>query len=78
MPYVKHAFETKNFRRMYTAEELDYDAWLARNQCPENDRICQTLVWLPQHVLLADRAAMDRIADAVAKLHAHADKLAKA
>ncbi len=22
MPYVKHAFETKNFRRMYTAEEL--------------------------------------------------------
>ncbi len=78
MPYVKHAFQTKNFRRMYTAEELDYDAWLTRSQCPENDRLCQEIVWLPQNLLLADRAAMDDIADAIAKIRANAEKLAKA
>jgi hypothetical protein len=30
MPYVKQAFQTKNFRRMYAPSELDYGAWLER------------------------------------------------
>lgn len=78
MPFVRHAFQTKNFRRMYTEQELDYGAWAARNQCPENDRLCSEMVWLAQNLLLADRAAMDDIADAIAKISAHAEQLAKA
>ncbi len=78
MAYVKHAFQTKNFRRMYTEEELNYDAWMARSECPENDRLCEEMIWLYQNLLLADRAAMDDIANAIAKIHANAEKLAKA
>ena len=78
MAYVKHAFSTKNFRRMYAPAELDYAAWLERSQCPENDRLCEEAVWLSQNLLLADRAAMDDIANAIAKIHAGAEKLAKA
>ena len=78
MPFVRHAFQTKNFRRMYTEQELDYGAWMARNQCPENDRLCGEMVWLAQNLLLADRAAMDDIANAIAKISAHAERLAKA
>ena len=78
MAYVKHAFQTKNFRRMYTAEELNYDAWMARSECPENDRLCRDIIWLSQKLLLSDRAAMDDIANAITKIHAHAEKLAKA
>lgn len=77
MAYVKQAFQTKNFKRMYTAEELNYDTWMANNQCQENDRLCQDIVWLPQHLLLAERAAMDDIANAITKIHANAEKLAK-
>lgn len=75
MPFVQHAFQTKNFRRMYAAEELNYAAWLARTRCPENDCLCREMVWLPQNLLLAERSAMDDIANAIEKIHAHADKL---
>jgi dTDP-4-amino-4,6-dideoxygalactose transaminase len=78
MPYVRHAFQTKNFRRMYAEAELDYEAWMARNACPENDRLCGEMVWLPQNLLLSDRAPIDDIADAIARISANADRLAKA
>ena len=75
--YVKQAFSTKNFRRMYAAADLDYAAWLERTRCPENDLLCQEAVWLSQNLLLAEKADMDDIADAIAKIHANAGKLAK-
>jgi dTDP-4-amino-4,6-dideoxygalactose transaminase len=78
MPYVKQAFQTKNFRRMYAPAELDYAAWQARTQCPENDRLCEEAVWIGQHVLLAEREDMDDIAAAIRKVHANAERLAKA
>ena len=78
MPYVRHAFQTKNFRRMYTENELDYSAWMKRNQCPENDRTCGEMVWLFQNILLAERCDMDDIANAIEKIRSNADKLAKA
>ncbi len=76
--YVKHAFQTRNFRRMYTAAEMDYSFWLERTQCPENDRLCGDIVWLYQNLLLAERTDMDDIAAAITKIHANAEKLAKA
>lgn len=78
MAYIKHAFQTKNFKAMYSATDLNYDAWLERNHCPENDQLCKDIIWLSQSMLLAQREAMDDIANAIAKIHAHADKLAKA
>ncbi len=78
MPYVKQAFQTKNFRRMYAPSELDYGAWLERTRCPENDRLCREAVWIGQNVLLAERADMDDIAAAIGKVRANAEKLAKA
>jgi len=76
--YVKQAFSTKNFRRMYAPADLDYAAWLERSQCPENDLLCQEAVWFSQNLLLAEKSDMDDIANAIAKIHANADKLAKA
>jgi dTDP-4-amino-4,6-dideoxygalactose transaminase len=77
MPYVKQAFQTKNFKRMYAPSELNYEAWLERTRCPENDRLCEEAVWIGQNVLLAERTDMDDIAAAIAKVHANAEKLAK-
>ena len=77
MPYVKNAFTTKNFKRMYSPAELNYETWMERNQCPENDRLCQEAVWITQEKLLADRSDMDDIANALTKIHANAERLAK-
>ena len=77
MAYVKQAFQTKNFRRMYAAADLDYAAWLERSRCPENDSLCEEAVWITQEKLLAERCDLDDIANAIAKIHANAEKLAR-
>ncbi|WP_445223471.1 DegT/DnrJ/EryC1/StrS family aminotransferase [Catalinimonas locisalis] len=76
MPYLGNAFKTKNFQRMYTQEELDIDAYLERNQCPENDIICnEEAVWISQSMLLGNQSDMDDIASAIAKVQQHAGEI---
>ncbi|QEC52198.1 dTDP-4-amino-4,6-dideoxygalactose transaminase [Anseongella ginsenosidimutans] len=77
-PYLAQAFQTKNFRKMYPEEMLDIDLYLERNQCPENDRLCnEEAVWIPQNVLLGTAADMGDIALAIEKIHKNADRIQK-
>jgi len=46
-----------------------------RGACPENDRLCEEAVWLTQNMLLADRASMEQIAEAVRKTQAWAAQM---
>ena len=76
MPYLADAFQTKNFRKMYTQEMLDINVYNRQNECPENDRLCnQEAVWLGQNMLLAGKQDMDDIAKAIEKIHQNADQL---
>jgi len=76
MPYLKHAFGTKNFRKMYSAKRLDYNSYMEHNQCPENDRLCnEEAVWIPQYVLLSEKADMDDIFHAIEKIRNGANKI---
>ncbi|MDD4872286.1 MAG: DegT/DnrJ/EryC1/StrS family aminotransferase, partial [Kiritimatiellae bacterium] len=77
-PFVKAAFQTKNFKRMYTSAELDYDAWLERTCCPENDKLCTEMIWISQEKFLTEKEDMDDIANAIEKIHKHSQKLAQA
>lgn len=78
MPFLKNAFESKNFKMMYPKEMLDYDKYMERNQCPENDRLCnEEAVWFTQNMLLGPKSDMDDIAMAIEKIHSNADKLRK-
>ncbi len=74
-PYLADAFKSKNFRKMYPKEMLDYDAYAERNQCPENDVLCLEAVWFMQNLLLGDRSDMDDIVDAIVKIRENTDKL---
>lgn len=76
-PYLGHAFQTKNFQKMYPSEMLDIDAYLARNECPENDRLCTEAVWFTQNLLLGSREDMNDIAAAIEKVHKNADSIVK-
>ena len=60
---------------MYPQEMLDVNRYMEANQCPENDRLCEEVVWLFQHLLLAGKTEMDNIANAIEKIRKNADKL---
>lgn len=78
MPYLKDAFQSKNFKNMYPADMLDYNKYLEQNQCPENDKLCyDTAIWIFQYVLLGSKSDMDKIATAIEKIHKNADEINK-
>ena len=78
MPYLENAFQSKNFKRMYSARDLDIKAYNERNVCPVNDKLCdEEAVWLFQSVLLAEKSDMDDIANAMEKVHNNAESLKK-
>jgi perosamine synthetase len=77
MPYLKDALQSKNFQKAYPADMLDYDGYVERNQCPENDQLCEEAVWFGQKMLLGSRSDMDDIAAALEKIHDNADKISK-
>ena len=74
--FLQTALNSKGFRRIYPKEVLD--RWEERNHCPANDQLCQEAVWFTQTMFLGTRSDMDQIAEAVRKIQAHAEALARA
>lgn len=74
-PYLEHAFKTKNFRKMYSPEELDFNKFSEANECPENDKLCVESVWLQQNMLLAEKPDLDNIADAIERIRKNAEQI---
>ncbi len=76
MPYLKDAFQSKNFKKVYPPEMLDYEKYVERNQCPENDLLCnEEAVWLYQNMLLGSRKDMDDIYRAIEKTYENSEKI---
>ena len=76
MPYLKDAFQSKNFQKVYPPEMLDYEKYVERNQCPENDLLCnEEAVWLYQNMLLGSRNDMDDIYRAIEKIYENSERI---
>jgi len=75
--FLKDAFASKNFKRMYHKDMLDYNKYMEQNQCPENDLLCTEMVWFTQNLLLGSREDMDSIAYAISKIQASAESVKK-
>ncbi|MDR3711471.1 MAG: DegT/DnrJ/EryC1/StrS family aminotransferase [Puia sp.] len=79
MPYLANAFQSKNYRKMYTPKELDIHAFNQRNECPLNDRLCnEEAVWFAQSMLLGSQEDMNDIVRAMTKIHDNAEAIKKA
>lgn len=78
MPYLKNVLETKNFKLMYQPEMLDYNKFMERNQCPQNDLLCEEAVWFTQNILLGSKSDMDDIVNAIKRIHKNAGKIKSA
>ena len=76
MPYLEDAFRSKNYRKMYPEEMLDFGKFVERNQCPENNRVCnEEAVWFYQTLLLGSKSDMSEVAMAIAKVQKSAGKI---
>jgi perosamine synthetase len=74
-PYLDNAFHSKNYKRMYSKDELDFNKFAERNECPENDKLCMEAVWLQQNLLLADKKDIDSIPGAIERIRNNAEKI---
>lgn len=74
--FIQDALNSRPYVRVYGKEAVQ--KWADRNQCPENDKLCEEAVWFMQNMLLGPRSDMEQIAEAIRKVRAHADALAKA
>ncbi len=74
-PYLENAFQSKNFRKMYSGDELDFKKYSEKNECPENDSLCMEAVWLPQNLLLSGKSDLDGIAEAIDRIQKNAEKI---
>jgi dTDP-4-amino-4,6-dideoxygalactose transaminase len=76
MPYLNHAFQSKNFQKMYPKEMLDFEQYKERNNCPGNEILCnEEAVWIPQNILLGTKSDMDAIAQAISRIQKNAEKI---
>jgi hypothetical protein len=73
---LKTAVNGRGYKKLFPSKTLS--EWEERTRCPVNDRLCEEAVWFSQYVLLAPRASMDSIAQAIRKIRNSAPQLARA
>lgn len=75
-PYLNDAFQSETYKNAYPAEMLDFDVYIERNNCLQNNRLCnEEAVWLTQNLLLGPKSDMDEIAAAIARVHKNAARI---
>lgn len=77
-PYLQNAFQSKNFKMMYSNEILDFKKYQERNHCPQNDILCnEEAVWFMHELLLGPKSDMDYIVSAIDKIKKNAEAIKK-
>ena len=76
MPFLKNAFESKYFKKFYSAAELNYERYMEENDCPMNEKLCnEQAVWFSQNLLLAPKEDIRNIATAIRKIQMNAEAI---
>jgi perosamine synthetase len=76
-PFLRALPQDRAYKALFTPERLKQ--WEQQSfDLPQNDRVCDEHVWFGQSVLLSERSTMDKIAEAVRKVHRNAGAIAKA
>ena len=73
--YVQGLAKNKHYLRVYGKKTMK--DWLERNECPQNDKLCDEAVWFTQTTLLGTKTDMEQIAEAVGKIRKYSSELVK-
>jgi dTDP-4-amino-4,6-dideoxygalactose transaminase len=72
-PFLKNTLESRAYQAIYPSKRIS--TYLESLDCPANDKLCESAVWLTQTMLLGPRSDMDQIAEAVHKVQKNAKAL---
>ena len=76
MPFLKNAFESKYFKKFYSAADIDYERYMEENAFPKNEKLCnEQAVWFGQNLLLAPKEDMRNIAVGIRKIQMNAEAI---
>jgi len=77
IPFLRGLAQDPVYRALFGAERLA--KWEKQSfDLPANERVCEEHAWCAQNILLADRSAMEQIAEGFRKVQKNAAQLAKA
>ncbi len=74
-PFIKDTLHSRGYSAIYSKERIA--RWEERNGCPQNEKLCEEAVWFTQTMFLGTRRDMEQMAEAVRKIQAHAQDLAR-
>lgn len=74
-PFLKTLIDSKVYKKIYPEQQLK--TWRERNECPQNDKVCERGIFFSQEVLLGSKQDIDQIIEAMMKVHANKDALLK-
>jgi perosamine synthetase len=74
--FIHQMFKSEVYTKFYTSQELDWEAYKAKNECPGLMKTFDTSVWLSTTgMLLGSKADMDDVVRAVEKVHKNSAQL---
>jgi dTDP-4-amino-4,6-dideoxygalactose transaminase len=71
--FLKTALESRAYKKLFPENVLKN--WEERNECPENNKLCEEAVWFTQNMFLGTKNDMDQIAEAIRKIQKHTGEL---
>lgn len=75
---IRESFASEVYRRLYSASELDFEAYKQRNHCPKLIETFGRSVWLDStSMLLGTQSDMTNIVNAIWKIFNNAEKIDK-
>ena len=75
-PFLHEVFKTDIYKKFYSADDLDFDKYQQRNQCPSLIKTFNSAIWMfGQGLMLGSKSDMDDIVNAVDKIHNNVKKI---
>lgn len=74
--FIHQMFQTEVYKKFYTSQEVDWEAYKVRNECPGLMKTFDTSVWLSTTgMLLGSKSDMDDVVRAVEKVRKYSAQL---
>lgn len=75
-PFIEKTLNSRAYQNIYSKERLQ--RYRKNNHCPQNDRVCrETGIFMMHWLFLGTKKDVEQIAEAIMKIQAHAEALAK-
>ena len=73
-PYLEQSLNLRSFKTVFSEERLNN--YRKKNVLPQNDKLCETGLYLAQNMLIGEKSDVDDVLEAFNKVQRNAEMLA--